>query len=264
MFPFDQPFNDLTFENRNKTYGAYVIRREYSDSLRIALLTAVGFIGIILVAGTIANRSNAVPKIELPDCTIGTVEIPVEIPRDNIEEKKYSKPAADAPKPPTNTLTSNVVATEETQKDTKDQNLAEVPATPGPEEGSDNSDPGDVGPDLGAGVPVTPIETTPPPAPTFAEEMPDVEGGILKFVARHLRYPENARENGKQGIVYISFVVEKDGSITDVNVLNEERVGYGCEEEAIRVIKSGKWKPGRNNGHALRVRLTMPIKYKLQ
>ncbi|HET6225458.1 MAG TPA: TonB family protein [Bacteroidia bacterium] len=264
MFPFDQPFNDLTFENRNKTYGAYVIRREYSDNLKIALLTAVGFVGLLIAAGTFTGKGAVEPPaIILPDATQIMIDPPVVDPPKKIEQTKVTPPT-DVEKPVTKPLTTELQATDEIQKTTQNQNLNADPVTPDPGPGSDSGNPGDHVAATGNGVAVTPTETAPPAPLTFAEEMPDVEGGILKFVARHLRYPDEAKENNKQGIVVISFVVEKDGSITDISPINEERVGYGCEEEAIRVIKSGKWKPGKNNGHALRVRLTMPVKYKLQ
>ena len=71
-----------------------------------------------------------------------------------------------------------------------------------------------------------------------------------------------AQEANVQGKVYLSFVVEKDGSITDVNVL--KGIGAGCDEEAIRVIKkSPKWKAGLQNNQTVRVRYTMPISYTL-
>jgi protein TonB len=105
-----------------------------------------------------------------------------------------------------------------------------------------------------------PVET-----PTLVpSEMPDIEGGVLSYVKNNIRYPEQAVEIHAQGTVYVSFVVEKDGSISNVDVLNKQKVGYGCEEEAIRVIKSGKWKAGKNNGQAVRVQLTLPVKYQLQ
>lgn len=259
MFPFDKPHNELVFENKNKMYGAYVIRREYDYSLKIAVLTAVGFVGLILIAGAIANKSKALPEVVPPTCPPRVVEIPFEIPKATIEEKKTSKPA-DTQKSSTNTLTSNTQATDEIQKDAKDQNLEAVPATQGPEVVSDSGSVVDNGPDPSS-VYVKPLDEGPQ---LIAQEMPDVEGGILKYVSSHLRYPDVARENHTQGTVAISFVVEKDGSITNVKALNEKTVGDGCEEEAMRVIKSGKWKPGKNNGQAVRVQLTLPVRYKLQ
>lgn len=72
-----------------------------------------------------------------------------------------------------------------------------------------------------------------------------------------------ARESGIQGIVYITFVVERDGSITDVRILRP--IGGGCDEEAIRVIKAmPKWTPGKQRGRPVRVQFNMPIRFTLQ
>ncbi|MNY27809.1 transport protein TonB [compost metagenome] len=85
---------------------------------------------------------------------------------------------------------------------------------------------------------------------------------IGKFIGKTLRYPPMARENGVQGRVTVSFVVEKDGSITDVQVLRG--IGSGCDEEAVRVVKAmPKWKAGKQNGKAVRVHFNLPIMFRL-
>jgi len=97
------------------------------------------------------------------------------------------------------------------------------------------------------------------------ESYPEFPGGMAawaKFIQKNLRYPYAAQERGTQGKVYLNFVVEKDGSITDVNVVRG--IGYGCDEEAVRVIKkSPRWKAGMQNNQAVRVRYSMPIAYLL-
>jgi len=85
---------------------------------------------------------------------------------------------------------------------------------------------------------------------------------FTKYMERNLRYPSQAQEDGIQGKVFLSFVVEKDGSITDVKVL--KGIGFGCDEEAMKVIKkSPLWKPGKNKGIPVRVRYNMPINFNL-
>ena len=97
------------------------------------------------------------------------------------------------------------------------------------------------------------------------EAYPEFEGGMkawYKFIQRNLRYPANAIEQEKQGRVFLSFVIERDGSITDVKVM--KGVGYGMDEEASRVIKkSPKWRPGKQAGQPVRVRFNMPISFTL-
>lgn len=100
----------------------------------------------------------------------------------------------------------------------------------------------------------------------IVEEMPSFPGGeqkLLEYVAKNTKYPQIARESGIQGRVFIGFVVETDGSISNVKVLRG--IGGGCDEEAVRVIKSlPKWKPGKQRGKAVRVSYQIPVMFKLQ
>uniref|UniRef100_UPI003D7FCE16 energy transducer TonB n=1 Tax=Pedobacter sp. TaxID=1411316 RepID=UPI003D7FCE16 len=99
----------------------------------------------------------------------------------------------------------------------------------------------------------------------FLEVYPEFNGGMkawAKFIQRNLNYPDMAQDQGIQGKVFISFVIEKDGSVSDVTLIRG--IGAGCDEEAIRVIKkSPKWKPGRQNNQNVRVRYQMPLSFTL-
>ena len=101
---------------------------------------------------------------------------------------------------------------------------------------------------------------------TIVEEMPEFPGGMNKlgeYLAKNIKYPQMARETGIQGRVFITFVVEPDGSVTNVQVLRS--LGGGCDEEAIRVVKSmPKWKPGKQRGKPVRVSYILPVNFKLQ
>ena len=96
------------------------------------------------------------------------------------------------------------------------------------------------------------------------DEMPEFPGGTTKaqgYIQRHLRYPQLARESGITGRVFVEFIVEQDGTISHVGILRG--LGGGCDEEAIRVIRSmPKWKPGKQNGQAVRVKYTLPVVFK--
>lgn len=98
------------------------------------------------------------------------------------------------------------------------------------------------------------------------EKMPEYPGGEearIKFMVENIKYPANAREKGVQGTVFISFVVEKDGSITNVKTLRG--IGSGCDEEAVRVISMmPPWKPGIQKGQPVRVQFNMPVKFSLE
>ena len=98
------------------------------------------------------------------------------------------------------------------------------------------------------------------------EEDPEYPGGmeeLYKFVGKNLQYPALAKENNITGRVYVSFVVEKDGSVSKVKVLKE--IGGGCGNEAMRVVKMmPKWKPGKQHGRAVRTQFTLPVMFELQ
>jgi TonB family protein len=99
----------------------------------------------------------------------------------------------------------------------------------------------------------------------FVEELPEFPGGSearLKFLQENLNYPQQAKEKGIQGTVYVKFVVEKDGSISDAKIIRG--IGAGCDEEVLRVVKlMPKWKPGKQRGKAVRVYFNMPVKFTL-
>lgn len=100
---------------------------------------------------------------------------------------------------------------------------------------------------------------------TVVEEAPAYPGGEaarIRYLSENINYPQMARESGIQGTVYVTFVVERNGNVTDVRVLRG--IGGGCDEEAVRVIKSmPKWSPGKQRGKPVRVQFTMPIKFTL-
>lgn len=97
---------------------------------------------------------------------------------------------------------------------------------------------------------------------TTVEVMPEFPGGgsaaFYKFFQKNYKYSEEARKHGVSGRVFMSFVVEKDGSLTDIKVLRD--LGFGTGEEGIRLLKSSpKWKPGLSNGRPVRVAYTLPF-----
>lgn len=95
------------------------------------------------------------------------------------------------------------------------------------------------------------------------EDMPQFPGGsVTKWINKNVKYPPLAQENGIQGKVFIKFVIEKDGSVTDVQVARG--VDASLDKEAVRVIKAmPKWKPGKQRGKAVRVSYTLPINFQL-
>ncbi len=99
----------------------------------------------------------------------------------------------------------------------------------------------------------------------IVEQMPEFPGGqdaMIKFLGENIKYPEEARKQGISGRVFVTFVVEADGEITNIELLRG--IGSGCDEEAMRVISiMPKWKPGYQRGVPVRVRFNLPIKFTL-
>ena len=99
------------------------------------------------------------------------------------------------------------------------------------------------------------------------DELPTFGSGqqyneVYEFIARNLQYPDEARRKGIEGKVLAKFVVEKDGTITNVAVV--KGIGYGCDEATVRVVKLlPKWNPGKKDGRVVRTRFTLPIVFQL-
>lgn len=104
------------------------------------------------------------------------------------------------------------------------------------------------------------------PIVLFAETQASPKDGykaFYKYIAEHLKYPAQARRTGIEGRVFIQFVVEKDGSLTDIKVI--KGIGAGCDEEAVRVLKKApQWNPGKQRGNPVRVRRSIPILFRLR
>jgi protein TonB len=98
-----------------------------------------------------------------------------------------------------------------------------------------------------------------------AQEIAEFPGGneeMIKFISKNLVYPKDAVKAGIEGNVIVQFVVEKDGSPS--NIIIKKGLGYGCDEEVIRVVKAmPKWKPGKQNGKPARVQMVLPVKFRL-
>ncbi|RZL08099.1 MAG: energy transducer TonB, partial [Hymenobacter sp.] len=114
-----------------------------------------------------------------------------------------------------------------------------------------------------------PVETAAPAmteAFTYVEKMPEFAGGqaaLLRYLREHLRYPSQALREQAEGRVFMSFVVRADGTIAEATVL--KGLGYGLDEEALRVVRQmPAWTPGYQAQHAVAVRFTLPISFKIQ
>ena len=256
---YTAPMDEIVFEHRNKTYGAYILRKLYNKHMTRATILAI----IILLAGLaypLASSYYAQKRAKYIEKEANAEFMDMDKP------KEEAPPPPPPPPPPPAALEAKVkfvapvVTTEEVVEDadifnqddlSKTTNVAvdvqeEVAAVETKEE-------------------VIEVEES-KPVFTIVEEMPSFPGGEAernKFLATNIVYPQQATENGIQGTVYVSFVVDSKGNVTDVKVLRG--IGGGCDEEALRVVKMmPQWHPGKQNGKQVRVLFNMPIYFKLQ
>lgn len=263
----------LVFSNRNKNYGAYVLRSQSSAILLKALAIVAPVFIMLFVGPMIYAQFHKTPPIvtlyehpqEIAPDPIHEIEPKKELPKN--EEQPKPQPALE--KVNTVNLTSNIHLVEnpvvEPPTTLQVQEAVVGSITQSGESGAINNVPVIDNKGGGGG---TGTETVDPNAvydQYGVDAFPEFPGGMeawAKFIRKNLNYPYAAQEAGVQGKVFISFVVERDGSITDVKVA--KGIGFGCDDEAIRVIKkSPRWKPGMQNKQSVRVRYNMPINYML-
>ena len=246
---------DIVFEGRNKLYGAYAMRKENpKTTMRALLFGAVIF--AFLVSSPILARliPDSVEEDEVLDQKIVTVKLPPkEKPPENLPPPPPPPPKVDQVKfvKPVVAKAEEVVEEPPKIKEIEDKKLGDKDIKGDPDAKIAIDEPVGTGPSIveednniynQAGI----------------EVQPDFPGGLAKFykyVSSNYRAPE---EEGLKGKVFVTFVVEKDGSLTDIKVLRD--IGYGTGAEAIRVLKkSPRWVPGEQNGKKIRVRYSLPI-----
>ncbi len=250
-----QRWDDIIFENRNKAYGAYAIRKNYNGNVLKAEVISLG-IGLLIFIIPILLRDEQiiVPVIEVPDDGIVLRQYdniaPIEPPAQTHPPRKVNASII-----PTRVTTEQIVEAP-VEQPTKTTSYSK-----GTEPGTDNLIT-ENSVESGTG---TPIEVVTKPF-SIVEIMPEYEGGeaaMMKFIQKKLRYPSKARIRGDQGTVFVSFVISADGSVTNVEIM--KGISKECDEEAVRVISMmDKWKPGIQNKIPVPVRKVLPIRFKLE
>jgi len=250
---------ELVFDDRNKLYGAYDLRKHYSQNLFKALgFTTIGFVGLLLGFSLFLTHQ---PKPVIYQVIPFSPKVPPVIQKNKPTPPK--PPKADPPKQNTVKFPPMVTAVDDSAKnppktdEIKDAIIAQTTVhgttTDGPIEPPTAQPVKD--PTEGADMePLKVVEVMP--------QFPGGEAAWAKFLQKNIRYPTQAIDAHIQGKVYVSFVVEKDGHLSNINVLRSP--GYGLEDEAIRVLKLvPPWKPGIQNGRPVRVSYTMPFSFQL-
>ncbi len=262
---------EVVFTGRNKAYGAYQLRKDNAKTTNKALI--IGCILFILAISSplIAKFIKGMAPEEEQARTIET-EVVLTPPPPVDEQAPPPPPPAEPPRPKVDQVRfpPPVVVPAEKVRDEEPPTVEELKV----------ADPGQktIAGDPNADIRIDePVGEAPPTKQAVVEDnsvhdfasietMPDFPGGMKKFyeyVGKNFVYPAAAREQGVSGRLFMTFVVEKDGSLTDIKVARD--LGMGTGEEAIRMLKkSPKWKPGIQNGRAVRVQYTLPIVLNLE
>lgn len=276
---YDPKWVEMVFAGKNKEYGAYQLRKGTSGRNIKALLILV--IAAALVGGFLAWKVIEQKQAEEQQAYMEAMELAKLQQQAKKEEKKKEpvKPKIEPKKEipvarETQKFTAPVIKKDELVKEenqVKQMDKLDEKVAVGTENKEGTKD------RLAEAVRSDIAEAAPPPPPApkpevsnkvfdVVEEMPHFPGGpaaLQAFLSSNTKYPVVAQENGVQGRVIVSFVVERDGSITDVKVVRS--VDPSLDREATRVVKSmPRWSPGKQNGSAVRVKYTVPVVFRLQ
>lgn len=267
-------WTDLVFEGRNQSYGAYKLRKGTAKRnvwalIIVGLAAALLYLGLQLQKMAEANKkvenTQAVELAKLntekKEAKVEKKEIIKQEPEKVVEQVKSSvKFTAPIIKKDSEVKEEDEIKLDEVQKSDKAVGAFTV-------EGND---------EVGGAVLKAKEDIAAPEPPkhvveetkifTVVEQMPMFPGGdaaLMGYLRDNIHYPTVAAENGVQGRVVVGFVVERDGSITDVNILRG--VDPSLDREAMRVVKSmPRWTPGKQNGSAVRVKYQVPVSFRLQ
>ncbi len=267
-------WTDLVFEGRNQAYGAYKLRKGTAKRnvwalIIVGLAAALLYLGLQLQKMAEANKkvenTQAVELAKLntekKEAKVEKKEIIKQEPEKVVEQVKSSvKFTAPVIKKDSEVKEEDEIKLDEVQKSDKAVGAFTV-------EGND---------EVGGAVLKAKEDIAAPEPPkhvveetkifTVVEQMPMYPGGdgaLMGYLRDNIHYPTVAAENGVQGRVVVGFVVERDGSITDVKILRG--VDPSLDREAMRVVKNmPKWTPGKQNGSAVRVKYQVPVSFRLQ
>ncbi|NDP28071.1 MAG: energy transducer TonB [Flavobacterium sp.] len=246
---------EIVFEDRNKRYGAYDLRKSVTkNTVRAFIIGTIVFV-ILVSIPTIMRMIPAKTDETTLDQKITAVKLPPkkEKPKENLPPPPPPPPKVDQVKfvKPVVAKADEVVEEIAVIKDIKDKTIGKE-TIKGDPDAELTVEP------VGTGVAAVVEEDNTVYNTAGIEVKPDFPGGMDKFnafVAKNYQAPE---EEGLKGKVYVTFVVEKDGSLTDIKVLRD--IGYGTGKEAIRVLnKCPKWTPGEQNGKKVRCTFSLPI-----
>lgn len=254
----NESWDEMVFSGKNQRYGAFVLRNEYPRNLLVGFLAGGGVLLLLLYAPALWKLLSA-PGHDLETKEVKTIKYTELAPPPSIEKLRTPPPKMQEVQKVVKYLPPKV-----TPEEVVEDNVPTVEEIKQSDTGAENVE--------GAGN----IIADSPPAETegsgesnevfsVVEEMPQFDGGMEalgKYLSRNMKYPASARRMGIEGSVFISFVVSKDGTISEVVVL--KGINGDCDAEAVRVIGNmPPWKPGKQRGVPVNVKFVLPIKFKL-
>jgi protein TonB len=261
---YDNAWADIVFEGKNKEYGAYQLRRENPKTTLKAMLIALFLIGLIMSIPLFLSSFKNAPAVPPP--TEPTVHV-VAFHKKEEPQKQKTKLAeptrTEKPKP--SWQKPIITAAPNTDPEIPESNSFPVNSNP-ETENTAGAAPGNDGPEI-TGSPIAPENRPANNSPVIAVDVqPQFPGGMdnfYKYIRKNFKTPEETSISGSAMKVFVYFVIEIDGSMTDIQVLKNP--GYGLDKEAIRVLKSLKikWEPGMLKGVKVRTAYTLPITVKM-
>lgn len=264
---YEKNWTDLVFEDKNKAYGAYQLRRDNARTTFLAFFSVISIISLLiggwLIFSSFSAHPAAVPK--LPPIVVTKVKLDPYV-KPVVPKAEQPKAQSSSPKKSTN-LANMVAAKPEEAKDDVVKNSDVTPqtstATDGPGTGPVIDIPNNGG--SGGGTEAAPKTPSGPVTTNLLDKLPQYPGGMEKFyqyVGNSIDKEEIA-SNAMSVNVIMSFVIETDGSMTDIRVLRSS--DKNLEKEAIRVLRKSKvkWTPGVLNGDYVRTQYVLPIRVTL-
>jgi protein TonB len=268
-------FCDSVSENRNKSFGQYELRTRYADRMFTSLTWVLSSLSILTFGILLFSPELKADKFvqDIPDER--TVTQVLTIHEKAALEKTRPEKKTQPPPPPPRTESAPKSLGKNLPMEVAKQTDEKIDSMPTPEPAVSASSPDKSG--LPGGIPggvsniVTP--TNPGEGPGLAEgdpkitDFPEIDpefsGNLESFLSKSTKYPPKAVEEGVEGQVFVCFIIDENGKVTKPEVL--KGIGFGCDEEALRVIKSlPDWKPGKMNGHPVKVRMRVPFKFRLK
>lgn len=251
--------NEMVFANRNHEYGAYALRRSYNTIMLWVMLGVAGTIGVsygaYMIVKNLPEEVVEVPKIDMTNMAIPAPP----------EEELPPPPKEELPPPQERTIAFPppvIVDIEVEEEVVLQEEMEDVKAATETNKTETENWSTETGPEEKK---VEVIEKKEEAILEFIEEDAEFPGGaaaMQQWISKHVQYPQVSMEQGEQGKVYVSFVVEPDGTITGVQV--ERGVSDDLDREAKRLVRSmPRWKPGKNNGKTVRARCRLPINFTL-